>query len=221
MARPGLGILIAMAGRPTIPETTMKNTSLPPLAALALVAALSACSSTASITKPSSTDQPAGAKAADTRNTLDQGYRDTLERLYATTPGSRELVAKARGVLVFPHEVAAGLVVGGSYGEGELRTRGVVDGYYKTTSASVGWQIGAQSRALVFLFMTDDALNKFRNSEGWSGGVDASVAVIKAGANGALDANAAQAPTVAFAMTNGGLMANLSLEGTKVSKLQL
>jgi lipid-binding SYLF domain-containing protein len=196
----------------------MKSTTCFTLGAFALAAALSACSTTANVTKPASDSR--SSVSPDARRVLDDGYRETLDRLYTSTPGSRELVAKARGVLVFPHEVSAGLVVGASYGEGELRVHNVVDGYYRTTSASVGWQIGAQSRALVFLFMTDDALNRFRNSEGWAGGVDASVAVLKVGANGALDANAAGAPMLAFAMTNAGLMANLTLEGTKVTRME-
>jgi lipid-binding SYLF domain-containing protein len=188
------------------------------IAALAAAAALSACSTTASVTKPEASGNSTPL-TNESRRGIDDGYRETLERLYGSTPGSRELVAKARGVLIFPREVSAGLVVGGSYGQGELRVRGAVDGYYSTASGSVGWQIGAQSRALVFLFMTDDSLQKFRASEGWKGGVDASVAVIKVGANGAIDANAANAPTLAFALTNGGLMANLTLEGTKVTRL--
>ena len=195
----------------------MKMPRCLPLAALVAAAALAGCSSTASVTRPNSNE--AAPHSADSRRAIDDGYHETLERLYASTPGSRELVAKARGVLVFPRVLSAGLVVGGAYGEGQLREHGRVEGYYRTTTGSIGWQIGAQSRALVFLFMTDDALNKFRNGDGWAGGVDASVAVLTVGANGALDANAARAPTVAFVMTNAGLMANLTLEGTKVSRM--
>jgi len=71
----------------------------------------------------------------------------------------------------------------------------------------------------VFLFMTQDALDKFVASRGWSGGIDASVALIKVGANGVVDANAAREPTVAFVMTNAGLMADLTLKGTKVTRI--
>lgn len=189
--------------------------------ALALSIALAGCSTTASVTPGPSNTQSAHEEAhkGESHASLDAGYHDTLERLYANTPGSRELVRKARGVLVFPRVLAAGFVVGGEYGEGELRVGGNVDSYYSTVTGSFGWQIGAQSKALVFLFMTQDALDKFRAGNGWAGGVDASVAVLKVGANGAIDANAAQAPTVAFVMTNAGLMANLTLEGTKVTRI--
>jgi lipid-binding SYLF domain-containing protein len=129
-------------------------------------------------------------------------------------------VNRAKGVLVFPRAISAGLVVGGEFGNGELRVNDKFSGYYRTTSGSFGLQIGAQSRALVFLFMTDDALRQFRESKGWSVGADASVAVLKVGANGEIDVTTAGAPTVAFVMTNAGLMANLKLEGTKVTRIE-
>jgi len=194
----------------------MKTTRLLPLVALVAAAALAGCSTTASVTKPGEGSSPS---TAESRHAVDASYQETLDRLYASNPGSRELVAKARGVLVFPRVISAGLVVGGAYGEGQLREHGIVEGYYRTTTGSVGWQIGAQSRALVFLFLTEDALQRFKASHGWSGGVDASVAVLTAGANGAIDANAAQAPTVAFVLTNAGIMAGATLQGTKVTRI--
>ena len=199
------------------------NASKLVLAAVAAASILAAgCSTTASTSTSSSGNALTGRGpiSADTKRQLDDGYRTTLDRLYETTPGSRELVAKARGVLVFPRVLAAGFVVGGEYGEGELRTGGQVVDYYRTTTGSLGLQIGAQSKSLIFLFLTQDALDKFRAGNGWAGGVDASVAVLKAGANGAVDINAAGAPTVAFVMTNAGLMANLNIEGTKVTRIE-
>jgi lipid-binding SYLF domain-containing protein len=118
--------------------------------------------------------------------------------------------------------VAAGVVVGGEYGEGALRERGASVGYYKTSTASFGLQIGAQSKAVILMFMTQDALDKFRTTDkGWTAGVDGSVAVAKTGANGSLDTATTSSPIVGFVVTNSGLMANLSFEGTKVSKLDI
>lgn len=183
---------------------------------------VSGCTTTASVTNPGSTNAVPGTGplSAEAKRDIDDGYRSTLTRLYASTPGSRELVAKARGVLVFPRVIAAGLVVGAQFGEGELRVDGSVAGYYRTATGSVGWQIGAQSKALVFLFMTQDALDKFRSGSGWAAGVDASVAVLKLGANGEIEANADRAPMITFVLTNSGLMANLTLEGTKVTRIE-
>ena len=200
----------------------MKVSKLPLAMASALALFAAGCSTTAS-TSTANSEHPvtgSGPLSAEAKRQIDAGYVADLARLYETAPGSRELVGKARGVLVFPRVLAAGFVVGGEYGQGELRTAGRVAGYFRTTGASVGLQIGAQSRSLVFLFMTQDALDKFRAGDGWAGGVDVSVALLKLGANGALDANAAGAPTVAFVMTNAGLMANLNIEGTKVTRIE-
>lgn len=179
--------------------------------------AVTACTTTATTTTTTNTD----ADAAKRRHGIDTAANSTLERLYSTVKGSREIVAKSNGMLIFPSVIAAGLGVGGGYGEGVLRTKGDVLGYYSMASVSIGLQIGAQSKAIIFLFMTPDALNKFRNSQGWSVGVDASVAVIKVGANGDIDTTSAVGPVVAFVMTNTGLMANLTLEGTKVTRLKI
>ncbi|MGI4813694.1 MAG: BPSL1445 family SYLF domain-containing lipoprotein [Janthinobacterium lividum] len=153
------------------------------------------------------------------RRTINSGIDATLGKLYVAAPGSRELVNKARGILVFPSVIAAGFVVGGQYGEGALRVGGQSVGYYSTATASFGLQIGAQSKSLIFLFLTQDALDKFRNSQGWAVGADASVAVLDIGANGNVDTTSIKAPVEAFVLTNAGLMANLSLEGTKVTRL--
>lgn len=152
---------------------------------------------------------------------IDAGIDNTLERMYSQVKGSRELASKAEGILVFPRVIAAGLVVGGEYGKGGLRTGSVQSGYYSMTSMSVGLQAGAQSKAVVILFMTRDALNKFQNSRGWTAGVDASVALLKVGATGEIDTSTATHPVEAMVLTNAGLMANLSIEGTKISSISL
>jgi lipid-binding SYLF domain-containing protein len=130
-------------------------------------------------------------------------------------------MSKARGVLVFPSVIQAGFIVGGQYGEGALRVGGSTVGYYSTVSGSVGLTAGGQSKAIIFLFMTQDSLDKFRNSDGWSAGGDASVELVKVGANGVLDTTTASAPVQAFVLTNAGLMGDLSLAGTKVTRLKI
>jgi lipid-binding SYLF domain-containing protein len=94
-------------------------------------------------------------------------------------------------------------------------------GYYSTVSGSFGLQAGGQSKAIIFLFMTRDALNRFRRSDGWSAGGEGSVALVKVGANGVIDTNTATAPVEAFVLTNAGLMGDVSLSGTKVSRLKI
>ncbi|PNW94583.1 BPSL1445 family SYLF domain-containing lipoprotein [Burkholderia pseudomallei] len=167
-------------------------------------------------------DKPANAATnASKRQAIDASVDATLSRLYSTVRGSRELVAKSRGVLVFPDVIQASLIIGGQTGNGALRVGGATVGYYNTSSLSVGLQAGAQSKAIVFLFMTQDALDKFRNSDGWAAGADASVALVKMGANGAIDTTTATAPVEVIVLTNAGLMGDVSISGTKVTKLKI
>ncbi|WP_454764801.1 BPSL1445 family SYLF domain-containing lipoprotein [Cupriavidus campinensis] len=179
------------------------------------VAALASVSAACTTSSGSATD------AASKRKEIDAGADGALNRLYASAGGSQGLAGKASGILVFPRILAAGFGVGGEYGEGVLRTGGAPVGYYRTTTASFGLQAGAQSKSLVLLFMTPDALRNFQQSKGWTAGVDGSVALATIGANGQVDTNTARAPIIGFVMTNAGLMANLSLEGTKISKLDI
>jgi lipid-binding SYLF domain-containing protein len=177
--------------------------------------ALAGCTTT-----PPSSDTGSSADAGK-RQTINSGVDSTLSRLFDTVHGSRELLSKAQGVLVFPSVIAAGFWVGGQYGQGALRVAGRTTGYYSIAAGSFGLQIGAQSKAIVFLFMTQDALNKFRESQGWAAGADATVAVVKVGANGDIDTSTATNPVQAFVLTNEGLMAGVSLEGSKISRLMI
>jgi len=180
----------------------------------AVLSALSACSTTTSSGESAATD-------ASKRQSIDASVDGTMSRLYTSVRGSRELVSKAQGVLVFPSVLQAGFIVGGEYGEGALRVGGTSVGYYSTASGSFGLTAGAQSKAIVFLFMTADALQQFRSSKGWTVGGDASVALVKVGANGSIDTTTATAPVEVIVMTNTGLMADVSLSGTKVTPLKI
>ena len=155
------------------------------------------------------------------RAKIDSDVKAAVAELYKTVGGSKELAAKSKGMLVFPSVVKAGFGVGAQYGKGALLIKRRPVAYYSTAAASFGFQAGAQARSLVFMFMTDEALRKFQNSQGWDVGGDATVTAVKTGANGALDFSTVNQPVVAIAYGNSGLMADLSLKGTKVSKLDL
>jgi lipid-binding SYLF domain-containing protein len=152
-------------------------------------------------------------------DSIDVGVDRTLSRLYDAAPQSREMVARAAGVLVFPSVLNVGLVVGGEHGDGALRVNGVTVDYYSTSGGSIGLQAGAQTKAEVLLFMTQESLDKFRASHGWTAGADATIAIVNIGANGNIDTETAKRPIVGFVLTNTGLMAGVSLEGAKFSKL--
>lgn len=144
----------------------------------------------------------------------------TLTEFYQKVKGGKELAAKAHGVLVFPEVFKAGIGVGGEYGEGALRIGGKTVDYYNTAAASIGFQLGAQIKSQVILFMTAEALNKFRASSGWKAGVDGSVALATLGADGSIDTETAKKPIIGFIFSNKGLMYNLTFEGAKITKIK-
>jgi len=157
----------------------------------------------------------------DSRAELESQSTAALNRLYSAMPGTRELVAKSKGVLVCPAVIGGSFVIGAEHGKCVLRSNGTSRGYYSTTAASVGWQAGGQSKAVIYVFNTQDTYNKFLNSDGWSVGADATVAVGKAGANGSVDTATANAPISSYVLTNTGLEAGVSVQGSKISKIKM
>jgi lipid-binding SYLF domain-containing protein len=156
---------------------------------------------------------------AATAKEIDTGVEVALERFAKEVKGGKEFLDSAKGVLVFPDVYKGGLGIGGQYGEGALLTGGKTMDYYNTVSASFGFQAGGQVYTLIFAFMQQEALEKFRQSKGWEVGVDASVALIKVGAGKPLNTMNIKDPIVAFVLGQKGLMFDLSLQGTKITKL--
>jgi lipid-binding SYLF domain-containing protein len=150
---------------------------------------------------------------------IDADVRDTLYEFDRHIRGSRDLLERSAAVLVFPSVIKAGIGIGGEYGEGALLIRGRTVDYYNTVSASVGFQLGAQARSIVIVFMTEDALRSFQRVNGWKVGVDGSVALITIGVGGSIDTSKIVKPIVGFIFDNKGLMYNLTLEGSKISRI--
>ena len=150
---------------------------------------------------------------------IDDDVDATLSQFYRHVVGSHQLVGKATGILVFPTVIKAGIGIGGEYGEGALRIRGRTVAYFNTISASFGFQLGAQARSVIILFMTNDALAHFRRTDGWKVGVDGSVALITVGVGGSIDSDRITSPIVGFIFDGKGLMYNLTLEGSKISRI--
>ncbi|HEY4039407.1 MAG TPA: YSC84-related protein [Burkholderiaceae bacterium] len=157
--------------------------------------------------------------AAASKEELDAHVREAIGDLYRASPAARELAGKAAGMLVFPSIIKAGFWVGGEYGEGALEIGQKTVAYYNVVSASFGLQAGVQDKSVALLFMTPDALAKFRESQGWKAGVDGSIAFVTLGAGKDFDSETLQKPIVGFVFNNKGLMANLTLEGSKISQI--
>lgn len=133
--------------------------------------------------------------------------------------GAKAFLKVAEGALVFPKVYKAGIGIGGEYGEGALRVGGKTVDYYSTAAASFGFQLGAQAKSIVILFMKASALQQFRESQGWKVGVDGSVALVDLGVGKAVDTTSIKDPVIGFVFGQKGLMYNLTLEGAKFTKL--
>ncbi len=156
---------------------------------------------------------------AKTAKEINASVDVAIERFYKQVKGAEKFVKASRGMLVMPNIVKGALIVGGEYGEGALRIGGKSVDYYNTVSGSIGFQIGGQKKDVILLFMTDEALKKFRASKGWEAGVDGNVALISVGAGERADTTTSKDPIVGFVFDAKGLIADISLKGAKFSKL--
>jgi len=171
---------------------------------------------TASVIPMSMTTAAYAATAED----LNLDSRHALENLYKTNPLAEKLSHSAKAILVFPNIVKAGLVFGGSYGEGELLEGSRSPDYYNTVSGSWGLQAGAQSYGYVVFLMTDKAVNTLHDAHGWEIGVGPTVVVVDEGVAKNLSTSTLQDDAYAFIFNQQGLMAGISLEGSKVSRIK-
>jgi lipid-binding SYLF domain-containing protein len=156
---------------------------------------------------------------AASREELDASVREAVSELYKHSSAAKELAGKSLGMLVVPKVVKVGIGVGGEFGEGALLVGGKTAAYYNIAAGSIGFQLGAQQKSQVILFMNQGELDKFRKSEGWKAGVDGSVALATLGAGGQIDTETSKKPIIGFIFSNKGLMYNLTFEGSKISKI--
>jgi lipid-binding SYLF domain-containing protein len=155
---------------------------------------------------------------AATAKEIDVSVQVALERFFQEIEGARELTGQAKGLLVMPGVIKAGLVVGGQYGEGALLIDGKTVDYYNLIAGSYGLQVGAQKTDIIIAFMTDTALDKFRASQGWEAGVDGNIALVDTGVGRRIDTTTLRDPVVGFVFGVKGLMADLSLKGAKFTR---
>ncbi len=160
-----------------------------------------------------------GASAA-TGEDLQRDAAQALQTLYKTNPIAADISKKSRAILVFPKIVKAGLIFGGSYGEGVLTKGSTFAGYYNSVSASWGWQAGAESYGYVVFLMNDKAVKYLDESKGWEIGVGPTVVVMNEGAAKNLSSTTLKDDAYAFIFDQQGLMASLSIEGTKISRIK-
>lgn len=155
---------------------------------------------------------------AESASVTDIKVDEAIENFKQEVNGADVFLNQAAGYLVFPRVIKVGIGIGGETGEGALRIGGQSAGYYRTSSGSIGFQLGAQAKSIVIAFMTKEALDKFTNSQGWRVGIDGSVALIDLGAGKTIDTQNIKDPVVGFIFGSKGLMYNLTLEGSKIHR---
>lgn len=154
------------------------------------------------------------------RAKLDSSAQAALDHLYETTPGAAALGQRAVGILVFPSILEGGFVVAGAYGDGVLYEGGRPTGYYNSASASLGFQAGVDKFGYAMFFMSPQDLQYLRKSEGWEVGVGPTVTLVDEGVASSFSSTTARKGVYAFIFQQRGLLAGVSLKGTKISRSQ-
>lgn len=160
-----------------------------------------------------------GALAA-TAEDLHKDADQAVQTLSKSNPLAKDLAKKAKATLIFPNIVKAGLIFGGAYGEGVMKSGGKIDGYYNSVSGSFGWQAGAQSYGYVVFLMSDKAIKYVKDTKGWEIGVGPTVVLVDEGAAKNLSSSTLKDDAYAFIFDQQGLMAGVSIEGTKISHIK-
>ena len=156
---------------------------------------------------------------AKTAREIDVEVEVAIERFHKQVVGAKQLIEASKGILVMPNVFKGAFFIGGEYGEGALRIDGETVDYYSTASGSIGIQIGGEKKDIILLFMTDEALKKFRDRKGWEAGLDGNVAFFKYGAGVREDTTTTKEPIVGFVTDAKGLIADFSFKGAKFSKM--
>ena len=150
---------------------------------------------------------------------LDREVDLAIKKFETEIEGGARFLSKVKGYLVFPSVIKAGFIIGGEHGKGALRVNGVTKHYYSMTSASLGYQIGAQEHSVLIAFLSEASLHNFIKSNGWEAGVDGSIAVAEWGKTGDITSISYEKPIIAFMYGSKGLMAGATVKGTKFQKI--
>jgi len=160
------------------------------------------------------------APTPDKARAIDESVDAALGRFDAKLKGANNLVQSAKGALIFPEVIQGGAIAGAEYGEGALRVGGKTIDYCSITAASFGLQLGAQKKDIIILFMDQNAFDKFQSSRIWTVGVDGSITLVTLGVGATANSIKFNQPVLGFIVGQTGLMGGVSLQGSKITKLQ-
>jgi len=156
---------------------------------------------------------------AKTAQEINKEVDAAIEKFKKEVPGGANFLPKTKGYLVFPSVIKAGLIVGGKYDEGALRVNGTTKHYYDMTAASIGFQAGAQEYSMLIAYLSDASLDNFVRSNGWEAGVDGSITISDWGKSKDVSSMSFEKPIIAFIYNEKGLMASVSIAGTKFRRI--
>jgi lipid-binding SYLF domain-containing protein len=142
-----------------------------------------------------------------------------IQDMYAQAPKSKELVARSKGVLVFPNIVKAGFMFGGQMGDGVLTKNGKRAGIYNSVAASYGFQAGLQVFGYALFFMNEKALEYLDQSGGFELGVGPSIVVVDQGMGKSMTTTTLTQDVYAFIFSQKGLMGGMGVQGSKITRL--
>ena len=160
---------------------------------------------------------------AASRAEIDRDANAALQDLYKHNIMAKTLAEKAKGILVFPHILKAGFIIGGEGGNGALLRHGKTEGYYNVAAASFGLEAGAETFGYAMFFMTDTALAYLNKSEGWEVGAGPTLVIVDKKTAAAFGKNMTTSTLkddiYAFVFSQKGLMGGISLNGSKISRI--
>jgi len=150
------------------------------------------------------------------RAKLREAQISALEKLYSEKPGTKQEIADSKGYAVFSNVGVNVLVLSTQRGGGILHdNRSGQDTYMKMMSAGAGIGLGIKDFSAIFIFHTDSALDGFQK-DGWdfSAQADANIESENKG-KGTETATTAMPGTTLYQLTDAGVAAQVTLQGTK------
>jgi lipid-binding SYLF domain-containing protein len=155
---------------------------------------------------------------ADDKAVIDANTARALSWIRTAGGDSAALLQRAAGVLVFPDMVKMGFGVGGEFGEGTLLVGGETVDYYATAGTTFGHLPDAEYKAEVIFFMTEEALQSFRDTHSWKVGEHATVAMLTdVTAGGAVSASSPA--HIGLIFSEDGPVSGLGFDGVRVTRI--
>jgi lipid-binding SYLF domain-containing protein len=160
----------------------------------------------------------AEASADSKRAKVRKQSQEIMANLYATVPGSKDVVANAAGYATFRKLGVKIGAVGGGGGRGLAVDKAGNQTFMMYAEASAGLGLGIKSFDLIFVFDTPEAQSAFVN-KGWEAGSDATAAAKHGDSGSAVTGAASVSPGVrVYQLTKSGLALELNIKGTKYFK---